>query len=106
MVRTSCRFVSRDARQLIDSLAEVRYGLVFQHLGFTVTIEPCGCKGPDMQVSRKGVSALVEISRFGPVNPGPSAADGDLLVEYGNYDRDTTKALNKIAGKFRQLGGE
>jgi len=92
--------------QVMDYLAEVRFGLVFRHLGFALAMEPSGRKGPDLEVSRGGVSALVEISRFVPANPGPPDSGGELLAEYGNPARDVAKSLAKIESKFRQLPGE
>lgn len=91
--------------QLMDYLAELRYALVFRDLGFTVEIEPLGRKGPDLEVSREGLSAVVEIARFRPMNPGPPESGGELLAEYGNPSRDVAKSLAKIVHKFEQLVG-
>jgi len=93
--------------QILDCLCEVRYGLVFDHLGFEVTVEPSGRKGPDFGVSRDGMHAMLEVSRFTLVNSGPPAwADAGLLTEYGNPQDDMNKALAKIQGKYRQLLGD
>ena len=59
-----------DKEQLEDYLAEVRYALIFCGLGFEVTIEPGGNKGPDLSISRDGHSAVVEIMRFRKVYSG------------------------------------
>ena len=92
--------------QLLDHLAELRYALVFRYLGFAITIEPLGQKGPDLEVSRGGLSAVVEVTRFRPMNPGPTDTDGELLSAYGDVARDVTKSLGKLAGKFGQLDGQ
>jgi hypothetical protein len=92
--------------QVLDHLAELRYALVFRHLGFAITIEPLGRTGPDLEVSRGGLSAIVEVTRFRPMNPGPSDTDGETLAPYGDVTRDVTKSLGKLAGKFGQLQGE
>lgn len=93
--------------QLLDCLCEVRYGLVFDCLGFELMVEPSGRKGPDFSVSRGGVCATVEVSRFTQVNPGPPAWNGDdLLVQYGDPQRDVNKAASKIRGKYPQLTGD
>lgn len=92
--------------QVMDYLAEVRFALVFRHLGFALAIEPSGSTGPDLEVSRGDVSAVVQVSRFVPANVGPLDFDDGLLAEYGDRDRDVHKSLAKIACKFRQLSGE
>jgi hypothetical protein len=92
--------------QVLDHLAELRYALVFRHLGFAITIEPQGQKGPDLEVSRGGLSAVVEVTRFRPMNPGPADSDGESLSAYGDVARDVTKSVEKLAGKFGQLDGE
>lgn len=89
---------------MIDCLAEVRFGVVFDHLGFVPVVEPCGSKGPDFSISREHLTVLVEVSRFVPMNPGPpEMGDNALLVQYGDPKRDIQKGLRKITGKFRQL---
>ena len=92
--------------QVLDYLAELLYALVFRYLGFSVKIEPLGRKGPDLEVSRGGLSAVVEVARFRPMNPGPPEFDGELLAEYGNPERDVAKSLAKLVGKFGQLHGQ
>ena len=89
----------------MDYVAELRYALVFQSLGFAITVEPLGQKGPDLGVTRDGLSAVVEVTRFRAMNPGPPEIDGELLAEYGNPARDVRKSLRKLARKFRQLDG-
>ena len=98
-----------DKEQLEDYLAEVRYALIFCGLGFEVTIEPGGNKGPDLSISRDGHSAVVEIMRFRKVYSGPPSGSADedfLLLEYGNPGRDTRKAFEKILRKFSRVDGK
>lgn len=93
--------------QLNDYLAELRYMLVFLALGFRVEIEPHGEKGPDLRVSRDGARAVVEVTRFRRVHPGPPALGKDpanaSLKVYGNPDRDVRKSFEKILHKLPQL---
>lgn len=89
-----------------DYLAELRFALVFEHLGFAVEIEPLGREGPDLGISRGDVAAIVEVARFRPMYLDPPEPAGDLLAEYGDFERDVTKSLEKLVGKFRQLDGE
>ncbi len=97
-----------DMEQLMDYLAEVRYALVFAGLGFDVEIEPLGKKGPDLQISRNGHQAVVEVKRFRKIYPGPPELDlsspSATLSTYGNIKRDIRKAFNKILDKFTQVG--
>ena len=104
-----------DREQLCDYLAEIRYALVFIGLGFQVQVEPLGLgkKGPDLEISRDGHSAVVEVKRFRQVDPGPpkiSPSDKEflddtfLLEPYGDPERDIKKIISRIAEKFRQVG--
>ena len=101
-----------DKDQLEDYLAEVRYALVFAGLGFQVEIEPFGGKGPDLRVSRDGHQALVEITRFRKIYPGPAEFDicdenDELeLPDYGDVHRDVRKSFEKLLSKFSQVGDE
>lgn len=92
--------------KLLDYLKEVDYTLVFLGLGFQIEIEPHGKQGPDLRVTRDGYQALVEVTRFRPVNPGPPP-EMDLSAEYGRKygdpKRDTRKAMRKIYKKFPQV---
>ncbi len=93
-------------RQVLDILAELKFATCFAALSFDVEFEPSGDRGADFQVSRNGRAALVEVTRFTKVNPGPPIFSGDEteLAEYGNVARDVAKARGKILGKLRQVG--
>lgn len=99
-----------DKEQLEDQLAEVRYVLVFAGLGFDVEIEPFGSKGPDLRVTRDSHQAIVEVTRFRKVFPGPLILDlsneNSMLPEYGNPPRDIRKTFEKLLAKFPQAGDE
>jgi len=99
-----------DKEQLDDYFAEVVYALVFAGLGFQVEIEPFGGKGPDLRVSRDGRQALVEVTRFRKIYPGPPEFDireenEELeLPDYGDVHRDFRKSFQKLLSKFSQVG--
>ena len=98
-----------DKEALLDHLATLRYSLIFGYLGFAVSFEPTGTQGPDLLITRDGISATVEVTRFRSMNPGPSVlseeklqSDELILEPYGNPCRDVPKSLRKIKEKFRQ----
>lgn len=99
-----------DKEQLDDYFAEIVYALVFAGLGFQVEIEPFGRKGPDLRVSRDGHQAVVEITRFRKIYPGPPEFDisdedeESELSDYGNVHRDVRKSFEKLLSKFSQVG--
>ena len=101
-----------DKEQLDDYLAEAVYALVFAGLGFTVTVEPFGDEGPDLEVSRGGHHAVVEITRFRKIYPGPltfdPSDDGEdaELSQYGDPRRDINKSFEKLRDKLSQVGDE
>jgi hypothetical protein len=98
---------SRNKGELYDHLAVVRYVGVFRAFGFGVEIEPVGSKGPDLAISRDGDKALVEVTRFREMYPGPPPLLEDedpQLSQYGDLDRDTQRSWSKIMGKFHQVG--
>jgi hypothetical protein len=101
---------SSDLEQLKDYLVEVKYALVFAGLEFAVEIEPLGRKGPDLLIERDDHQALVEITRFRLVHPGPPFLDPDdpttYLPVYGDPGRDIRKALAKITDKLAQVEGK
>jgi hypothetical protein len=68
---------------------------VFAGLGFHVEIEPNGSKGPDIGVSRDGHHAVVEVTRFRNIFPGPPEFDMALgtIVWAEKHLKDTRKAL-------------
>lgn len=95
-----------DYENLLDYMAEVNYALIFAGLRFQVQIEPFGSKGADLGISRDNQTEAVEVTRFRPMYPGPVLSDNndavDYLPQYGNPERDTSKAISKISGKFEQ----
>ena len=97
-----------DRGPIEDYLAEIRYALVFAGLGFAVEVEPLGRKGPDLKVTRDAHEAVVEVTRFREVYPGPPTSDlldeRPILTEYGNPPRDIKKAFQKMIAKLPQLG--
>lgn len=99
---------ARDREELLDHRATAKYALIFCGLGFHVDVEPNGDTGPDLAISRDGHMAVVEVTRFQPVNPGPPVLDFaeamPILAEYGNPPRDIRKAIRKIYKKFKQIG--
>lgn len=90
-----------------DYLAEAWFVAVFLFCGYSVTIYPDGDAGPDLLIENSEVSFYVEVARFRPINVGPPGPGGcndtDLLHEYGDFTRDTKKAMKKIFSKFRQI---
>ncbi len=97
-----------DNNQYADYFAEVIYALVFAGLGFNVEIEPRGSKGPDIGVSRDGHYAVVEVTRFRNIFPGPLEfnINSSILPEYGNPQRDIRKSFEKLLSKFQQVGDD
>jgi len=104
---------ARDKEELYDYLAEIRYALVFAGLGFQVRLEPLGKKGPDLEISRDGHIAVVEVKRFRQINPGPlkiSLSDKEfldntfLLEPWGDLEREVNKCISRIGEKFKQVG--
>jgi hypothetical protein len=98
-----------DKDVLLDHVATLRYGLIFRSLGFLPSFEPTGTDGPDLLISRDGISATVEVTRFRPVNPGPPILTREeylrndwFLEPYGDARRDVAKCLRKVKDKFRQ----
>ncbi len=98
-----CRRIAqaKNTEQILDYVAEGRFGLLFAHLRFATRFEPLGLKGPDLSISRDGQSAYVEVKRF---RPGDRAEEiGDELTPYGNPAKDIKKILDRIIDKFKQL---
>jgi hypothetical protein len=94
---------------LLDHLAPLRYSLIFKYLGFAPSFEPTGKKGPDLLITRDGTSATVEVTRFRPMNPGPSGLNevecqsGEWILEpYGDPERDINRSFGKVMAKFNQ----
>lgn len=104
---------AREKERLYDYLAEIRYALVFASLGFQVKLEPLGREGPDLEISRDGHIAVVEVKRFRQINPGPSKIslsdkeflnDTFLLESWGDFGREINKCISQIRKKFKQVG--
>lgn len=98
-----------DKGVLLDHLAAVRYGLIFRSLGFLPSFEPTGAQGADLLITRDGISATVEVTRFRAMNSGPPVLTeeaylrGEWLLEpYGDPQRDVAKSIRKVRDKFRQ----
>jgi hypothetical protein len=101
--------VAADKDALLDHLATLRYSLIFRSLGLLPSFEPTGVSGPDLLITRDGISATVEVTRFRPVNPGPPTLSRDEYIRgewhlepYGNPQRDIQKCIRKVRDKFRQ----
>ena len=98
---------STNKEELEDYLVEIRYSLIFKGLGFQVTVEPLGGKGPDLKIFRDNHQAIVEIMHFRQIYPGPRELNLNnahfILPDYGNPERDIRKASDKIISKFRQI---
>jgi hypothetical protein len=98
---------AKDKEQIADSLAEIRYALIFAGLGFDVEFEPTGDQGPDLMVRRDNIEIVVEVKRFRKTNPDLPTLNLDdeelTLPEYGNIPRDVRKTFDKILTKFRQV---
>lgn len=98
--------------QLLDTLAEVKYAVIFSELDFSVEIEPLRKESqganPDLRISKDSYSSFVEVGRFRPSrNPVPMlSSTSGVLSEYGDPQRDWQKIFDKVEGKFRQAGGD
>jgi hypothetical protein len=49
--------VADDKEVLLDHLATLRYSLIVRGLGFLPVFEPTGSEGPDLLITRDGISA-------------------------------------------------
>lgn len=97
--------------EFYDLLTEVGYALVFKELGFEVEVEPDinseESRRIDLKLKRDGQECFVEVTRFRRMYQGPSEfREGmdEILLEYGNGERDMEKAAQKILRKVEQLG--
>lgn len=91
---------AKDIESINDCIVEMEFAIYFYSLNFMVEFEPLGKKGPDLMISKENNSCHVEITRFRKMYPGPSHSE---FQQYGNSERDTQKAFNKIINKFEQL---
>lgn len=106
-----------DRDQLQDTLAEIKYAVIFSELGFQVEIEPLGGKmkdssNPDLRISRGEFRSIVEVKRFRSARVDLETIDIDKLGElhdlptYGNPQSDWKKIFDEVANKFRQAGDD
>ena len=100
-----------DIEELSDLNAELTFALLFIGLGFSVAFEPTGDSGPDLSVSRDGLSAHVEVKRFRQrtsATPQPPVTPDDPLVfrPYGQPEKDTDKVRSELYKKFRQVANQ
>ncbi|MGA3027172.1 MAG: hypothetical protein ABSF98_20630 [Bryobacteraceae bacterium] len=100
------RINERDDDMAVDHLMEIRYGVVFRDLGFSVRFEPTGPKGPDLRVTRDGVSAFVEVKRYRPKNgediPDSFGPHGTLSA-YGDAAEAQTRMAKDLLDKISQI---
>lgn len=107
----------RDGEQLQDTLAEIKYAVIFAELGFQVEIEPLISEdrkaNPDLRISRDGHSSIVEVKRFRPSDDlGPKLFSVDelselaVLPEFGDPEGDWQKIFDEVERKFRQAGAD
>jgi hypothetical protein len=105
----------RDRGQLQDTLAEIKYAVIFAELGFQVEIEPPigedSKANPDLRISRDGYSSIVEVRRYRPsddLDPKTFSVNEwselDVLPEFGDPERDWQKIFDGVEDKFRQAG--
>lgn len=100
-----------DIEELSDLNAELTFALLFIGLGFSVAFEPTGDSGPDLSVSRDGLSAHVEVKRFRQrttATPQTPVTTDDPLVfrPYGQPEKDTDKVRSELYKKFRQVANQ
>jgi hypothetical protein len=101
------RINERDDDMVVDHLAEIRHGVLFQELGFLARFEPAGSKGPDLMVERGGVSAFVEVKRYRPKGGDAvpeSLGQGATLSGYGGTPACTQARIEEdLLCKVRQI---
>jgi hypothetical protein len=101
------RINERDDDMAVDHLAEIRYGVLFEDLGFLARFEPTGSKGPDLMVERDGVSAFVEVKRYRPKEGDAipeSLGQGATLSGYGGMPACTQARIEEdLLCKVRQI---
>lgn len=110
-----------DVQQLLDTLTEIKFAVIFDQLGFQVEFEPplkdsSVSSRPDLRITRDDHSSIVEVKRFrapGPHSPGqrmtrlPEEVPSDYTFpEFGDGKKDLQKIFNEIEKKFRQAGHE
>jgi hypothetical protein len=106
-----------DKEQLLDTLAELKYAVIFAEIGFVVEIEPTSGTGighanPDLRIVRRDLSTVVEVKRFRPARSGLQEIDlntpgaVDELPLYGDPPRDWQRIFDEIERKFAQAGDD
>jgi len=99
-----------DEYEVLSTLAEIRWALIFAGLGFGIEVEPLGNEGPDLAICRDGKREFVEVKYIANVNPKPPgtldlraervAGDGpsldSILTPYGDHGRDVGKIKDII----------
>jgi hypothetical protein len=97
--------------RLNDYLAEMKFGIIFEDLGFKTTIVPeADGPTPDLLVARDGFNSFVEVKHFRRVPPGAPEVEklyinSSFFRKFGSPERDVMKALLRIRDKFRQVRG-
>lgn len=111
----------QDTEQLLDTLTEIKFAVIFNQLGFNVNIEPSITVNgislhPDLEIMKDGHSSIVEVKRFrapGSHSPGQrmenlpeEAPAGYVFPAFGDPKKDLQKIFNEIEKKFRQAGNQ
>jgi hypothetical protein len=100
------RILERDDQMAMDHLAEIRYGVLFKKCRFRPQFEPTGNMGPDLMISKNGVSAFVEVKRYRPKEgeqiPEEWGPHG-TLQQYGDPMKAQLRYENDLRGKLRQI---
>lgn len=97
--------------RLNDYLAEMKFGILFEDLGFQTEIVPENDgPTPDLLVARDGQRAFVEVKHFRRVPEGTPEAEKIYINQaffkkFGSPERDVMKALLRIRDKYRQVRG-
>jgi hypothetical protein len=90
-----------DGETIKDHLAEVRYALIFNDLGFVVGFDPPGLgKVPDLEIERDGVEVIAEVKHFRASSScfeESTLKDDDLLLQPCG---DSLKHIKKMHDKF------
>ncbi|MBJ6752677.1 hypothetical protein [Geomonas anaerohicana] len=101
---------AKSKEELADYLAELRYALIFKKLGYLVTMEPEGDKGPDLKIEKEAFVAFVEVTRFRPTPElqktyeiSSDLADDIEVVDYASVENCIQKVYSKVTNKFNQV---
>ena len=96
------------------ALSNMKQRLDEAAVGFDVEIEPDGAKGPDLALTKDGVTARAEVRRIRDagekymIDPTHrQIRPGLRVVSYwGDIDAGAKKILSCIKEKFRQVAGD